>query len=205
MEERIDIPVRLLLLTAVSVLVAGCSDRQGSHVNKLKLAMSKRVRAAATLPEERICKPDPGPQKGTKRQYPVPTPPFSKGVWPCAECHADMEANLKRRDLKDSHPKIKLAHGPRERWCFDCHDPKDRNKLRLASGKLVPFKESYRLCGQCHGPKLRDWRVGVHGARTGWWYGKKFYLLCAHCHDPHAPRFKPIEPLPPPRRPGELH
>jgi len=58
--------------------------------------------------------------------------------------------------------------------------------------------EVLSLCGQCHGEKYRDWRVGVHGKRTGDWNGKKRYLLCAHCHNPHTPRFSPIKPLPPP-------
>ena len=43
--------------------------------------------------------------------------------------------------------------------------------LHLASGERVPFDESYRLCGQCHGEKQRDWRAGVHGRRTGEWNG----------------------------------
>ena len=55
--------------------------------------------------------------------------------------------------------------------------------LRLANGTLVPFEESYRLCGQCHGDKYRDWRAGVHGRRVGSWNGEKQYLLCVHCHD----------------------
>ncbi len=38
----------------------------------------------------------------------------------------------------------------------------------------------------------------------GYWNGAKSYLLCAHCHNPHAPAFKPIEPLPPPVRPQFL-
>ena len=58
----------------------------------------------------------------------------------------------------------------------------------------MPFEESYRLCGQCHGEKYRDWRAGVHGRRVGQWNGAKRYLLCVHCHSPHQPRFKPMAP-----------
>ncbi|MCA9668024.1 MAG: hypothetical protein KC503_20640 [Myxococcales bacterium] len=137
--------------------------------------------------------------------YPVPKPPFSKGIFPCTECHDTSDTpNTKRRVLSDQHEKIKLHHGPRERWCFDCHNPNNRDKLRLASGRLISFTESYKLCGQCHGPKLRDWRVGVHGKRTGSWRGRKRYLLCAHCHNPHSPRFKPIKPMPPPVRTKDI-
>ena len=71
-------------------------------------------------------------------------------------------------------------------------------------GEAIPFTESYLLCGQCHGEKLRDWKVGVHGKRTGDWNGRKQYLLCAHCHDPHSPRFKPLKPLPPPVPPEQI-
>jgi hypothetical protein len=76
--------------------------------------------------------------------------------------------------------------------------------LKLASGEPVPFAESYKLCGQCHGPTLRDWKAGAHGKRTGSWSGTKEYLLCVHCHDPHSPHFKPIAPMPPPVPPAEL-
>jgi len=89
-------------------------------------------------------------------------------------------------------------HDSENRWCLDCHDLKNRDYLRLASGKLLDFKESYKLCGQCHGEKFRDWKVGVHGKRTGEWNGKKEYLLCVHCHNPHSPKFKELTPEPPP-------
>ena len=110
-----------------------------------------------------------------------------------------------RRALTAMHDDIVLRHDEEHRWCLDCHDATDRDWLHLASGERVGFEESYRLCGQCHGEKLRDWRAGVHGRRTGEWNGRKRYLLCAHCHNPHAPRFKALAPKPapiPPTRPG---
>ena len=61
-------------------------------------------------------------------------------------------------------------------WCFDCHNPDNRDKLRLANGKLVKFEESYILCGQCHGTILREWKAGLHGKRTGMWNGDKAVL-----------------------------
>jgi len=60
----------------------------------------------------------------------------------------------------------------------------------------VSFAESYVLCGQCHGEKLRDWRAGVHGRRTGQWNGHKTYLLLRALPQPHQPRFKAIQPMP---------
>ena len=132
----------------------------------------------------------------------VPPPPFSDGIFPCTTCHnKDMPANRTRRVLKDMHTDIELRHDEEHRWCLDCHDADNRDQLHLASGEPVPFAESYRLCGQCHGEKYRDWRAGVHGRRVGYWNGEKRYLLCVHCHSPHQPRFKSLAPKPAPQRP----
>jgi len=135
----------------------------------------------------------------------VPPAPFSDlENFPCSDCHSDMEVVYERRELEEYHEEIQLNHGPDERWCFDCHNADDRDRLRLANGRLVGFDESYRLCGQCHGTIYRDWREGIHGRRRGFWNGAKSYLLCAHCHNPHAPKFAAIKPLPPPVRPQFL-
>jgi len=140
---------------------------------------------------------------GGGEEFPHPPPPLSD-YFPCSMCHEDMETNPVRRELEEEHEDIVLKHDEEHRWCLDCHDADNRDMLRSASGELIPFEESYRLCGQCHGPKLRDWRAGVHGKRTGNWRGDKQYLLCVHCHDQHAPKFKPMVPMPPPVRPENL-
>ncbi len=157
--------------------------------------------AARGAHQEEERKPSVPASPAPSLEFPVPPPPFSEGIFPCNECHADMTPNPRRRTLTDEHTDIVLNHAQGQRWCLDCHDTFNRNKLRLVNGERIDFTESYRLCGQCHGDKFRDWRVGVHGKRTGEWNGKKQYLLCAHCHNPHDPRFKPIEPMPPPVRP----
>ena len=130
----------------------------------------------------------------------VEAPPLTDGIFPCNDCHSEIEPNPQRRELVDFHDDISAIfnHDSDNRWCLDCHDTNNRDSLKLASGKLLDFKESYKLCGQCHGEKLRDWRVGVHGKRTGYWNGKKEYLLCVHCHNPHSPRFEELTPEPPP-------
>lgn len=137
------------------------------------------------------------------KRFFVPPPPFTPGIFPCSQCHQGMPVNRKQRKLEMMHQEIVLKHMP-DGWCFDCHNPDNRDKLRLANGKLVSFEESYYLCGQCHGTVFRDWKVGLHGKRTGMWNGEKQYLLCVHCHWPHAPVFKPIQPLPPPVRPSDI-
>ena len=149
----------------------------------------------------------PPPEKKSNvihEEIAVTPPPFSDGIFPCNDCHATQKPNPLRRKL-EWHEDIQemFNHDSQNRWCLDCHDLNNRDSLRLASGKLLDFKESYKLCGQCHGDKLRDWKVGVHGKRTGDWNGEKQYFLCVSCHNPHSPRFKPIKPEPPPFREDE--
>jgi hypothetical protein len=152
------------------------------------------------------------------------SPPFSEGIFPCSGCHDGKEkVNTARRELgfHDEQTSV-FAHDAEHRWCLDCHDAQNRDVLRSASGQAIPFTESYRLCGQCHGDKLRDWKVGVHGKRIGSWDGAKTYFLCVNCHNPHTPRWKGIsdvtvdgkrivsptlqllKPEPRPRRPEEM-
>jgi len=114
----------------------------------------------------------------------------------CEVCHTRIHDSM--------HNTIILRHAEDQRNCFGCHNPDDRDRLRLASGTTLPFEDSYLLCGQCHGPKLRDWRLGLHGKRTGEWRGKRKYLLCVHCHSPHEPRIKPMPALRRPPRPEEI-
>jgi len=139
-----------------------------------------------------------------KADIQVPPPPLSEDTYPCSMCHADMETNFEKRELVEFHDDIVLKHDEENRWCLACHDAQNRDMLHSAGGQLIPFEESYKLCGQCHGPKLRDWEAGIHGRRTGLWNGQKEYLLCAHCHNPHAPRFPDMKPEPAPLKPRPL-
>jgi hypothetical protein len=160
------------------------------------------------------CQPDHGegplwsggttasPAPASDMEIEVPPPPFTEGVFPCSDCHdPEIPVNARRRAMKTAHQEIVIEHDQEHRWCLDCHSAENRDKLHLASGELVDFTESYRLCGQCHGDKYRDWRAGAHGRRSGNWDGKKTYLLCVNCHNAHAPAFRPLKPKPAPRRP----
>ena len=135
----------------------------------------------------------------------APPLPFSDGIFPCTACHANRAPSSVKRVLT-WHEEIDtiFSHDKENRWCLDCHSLASRDSLKLASGKLIPFQESFKLCGQCHGDKYRDWKVGVHGKRTGDWNGKKTYLLCVHCHNPHTPKFKSLKPEAPPHIPGDI-
>lgn len=158
----------------------------------------------------------PGGKIGSRSDYPRRTlasdsipvlrasPPLSDDVFPCVDCHdASEEVDSTRRVLEDDHDTLELAHG--ELWCLSCHSPAHRDQLQLADGTLVEMTESWKLCTQCHGKKLADWRAGVHGKRTGHWAGTSEYRTCIECHDPHAPPFKSLEPMPPPMRPTQIH
>ena len=146
------------------------------------------TRAAGAAPAAKAAAPQ---EKRPEVLVEARPPPFSEGIFPCMECHKDQHDRTRRELQFHDEQQAVLAHGP-GRWCLDCHDLDNRNMLRLASGELVPFTESYRLCGQCHGDKLRDWKVGVHGKRVGRWDAGKTYFLCVNCHNPHTPRFKGV-------------
>ena len=175
-----------ILLTLIITMSFGCHNKE-------------------TINSELSFKKDANIKTEKTEEYAVEAPPFSDGIFPCTDCHNNFAPNPKRRKLVDWHTEISdtFNHDSENRWCLDCHDLKNRDSLRLASGKLLDFKESYKLCGQCHGDKLRDWKVGVHGRRTGDWNGKKQYYLCVSCHNPHSPKFKQIKPEPPPVREDE--
>jgi hypothetical protein len=138
-----------------------------------------------------------------REEFPVPSPPLTPGIFPCSNCHAGMTVNTRKRELQAEHTTIKLHHAENVRWCLDCHSAGNRDKLRLMNGEKINFSESYLLCGQCHGNIYRDWKVGIHGKRTGYFNGPKTYFLCVNCHNPHDPQFKPIKPEPPPYRPDD--
>ena len=180
-------------------------SRHGLVLGIAVLAACLAAGAASSTPlQEKGKAAKPRAANAPEKQFAVPTPPFTPGIFPCSECHKEMKPNPTRRELKEEHTNIVLNHAQGQRWCLDCHDISNRDKLRLVSGEKIGFEESFRLCGQCHGDKYRDWKVGVHGKRTGMWNGEKQYLLCVHCHNPHDPGFKPLAPMPPPARPENV-
>jgi hypothetical protein len=126
---------------------------------------------------------------------------------PCGSCHADTGAADLRRasaeDLDEAHAGLQLVHGGLR--CGQCHGAdrpdgaRDLDRLRLADGSGVGFDAVMRLCEQCHGPQARDYQRGAHGGMTGHWdlrLGPRQRNQCVHCHDPHAPAFPAVAPLP---------
>ena len=91
----------------------------------------------------------------------------------CNSCHQNFESppNDKpqtQRRLLAEHGDIVLAHGD-NRHCLNCHHTKNREAFTNHVGIEIPYNKSEQLCAKCHGPKYRDWKLGVHGRRNGYW------------------------------------
>lgn len=118
----------------------------------------------------------------------------------CSECHALFDSKPVTESDLLQHGDLRFDHGMNAR-CFNCHSYEDRNKLILHDGSEVEFDAVEQLCAKCHGPTYRDWQVGMHGKTMGSWDSQSpdFHRLgCTECHDPHAPAFDAIAPLPGP-------
>jgi hypothetical protein len=159
-------------------------------------------------------------RQDTSEVYKVPPPLVYQGLYPCQACHrkdirgvnSQLEKvdaflskyirvpNPEPRILVRMHGDVRLKHADWH-WCLNCHSTYERNHLKLITGENISFDQSYRLCGQCHGSIFRDWKIGIHGRRVGQWNGKKLYLLCAHCHDPHKPQFRRLPGKAAPKQP----
>jgi hypothetical protein len=161
----------------------------------LVICMAALMGGGTALAAQPTAKPAAPVEKKPEVLFEARPPPFSEGIFPCMECHKDQKDRTRRELGFHDEQQSVFDHDSEHRWCLDCHDYENRNVLRLASGATVPFTESYRLCGQCHGDKFRDWRAGVHGKRVGNWDGAKTYLLCVSCHNPHSPAFKGVKEI----------
>ena len=118
----------------------------------------------------------------------------------CQDCHAIFESAPDHSERLAQHTHIALDHGINNR-CDNCHDRDDRDRLLLYGRRTVGFDDVEQLCARCHGPTFRDWERGVHGKTVGSWDRNSpdfRRMACTECHDPHAPAFEPIAPLPPP-------
>jgi nitrate reductase cytochrome c-type subunit len=121
----------------------------------------------------------------------------------CGACHTTTQPNLAIRSgeqLEQFHQGLHYAHGSLS--CLSCHNAEDYDTLRLADGSPVEFGDVMQLCGQCHGPQLRDYERGLHGGMTGYWdltRGPRHRHNCITCHDPHAPAYPLVHPVFPPR------
>lgn len=118
----------------------------------------------------------------------------------CSVCHDGYSANQDAAALQGAHQDLTFDHGL-NLFCLNCHNPTNSDAYVYHDGSEIPSDEPTRLCAKCHGPHYRDYLLGVHGRVNGYWdpnLGTQTKLDCIQCHDPHRPKFQPIEPDPPP-------
>jgi hypothetical protein len=143
--------------------------------------------------------------------------------YPCTGCHDNSFVDARVRILKEEHSDLVFDHGGGRFWCYDaCHNGRDMNDLVSLQRRPIDYDRAYRLCGQCHFEKRKDWAFGGHGRRAGaWpvprdvpltpdklrvserekigtWQGQRVLLSCPACHNPHSPSIKPfpLSPVP---------
>jgi hypothetical protein len=121
----------------------------------------------------------------------------------CMACHTLFAGRWHYDRPMAEHQDVHLDHG-NNRYCLNCHHPKNRNAFVDYDGSEIAQADVVQLCGKCHGTTYRDWQAGVHGRSNGYWNsqsGTKTKLRCIQCHDPHHPAFQPMKPLAPLRYP----
>ena len=134
--------------------------------------------------------------------------------YPCTDCHDKMalgtdagfeggavKTSLRSGNRTRKHAHIRVKHYPGADNCFSCHNTSNFDGLRLINGESVPIGAAQKLCGQCHGEKLKDWKSGAHGKQVGGWLGVAAKYTCTHCHNPHSPAPEPVIAKPPPQFP----
>ncbi len=141
-------------------------------------------------------------QYGDKAPPSVPARKDSLTFYPCSQCHAHWQTISQPRKLYPVHD-VGLNHGQQRFWCLTCHNPNDRDQLTTVQGINVDFNDAWKVCGQCHSARQKDWYYGAHGKRVENWQGDPERYNCTHCHNPHQPPFIKRKPQPkPPIRVG---
>jgi len=128
----------------------------------------------------------------------------------CLACHDKGKTLVLKVDaanhaiLPKEHEDLVMRHGRNDRNdnCFNCHDPVQLDLLVTRDGRKLKLTDSTLLCGNCHGPTLRDWEAGIHGRTSGHWDRARGPIErqdCVSCHNPHSPAFPEIKPAPGPQ------
>ena len=117
-------------------------------------------------------------------------------TYPCQRCHKTFKPGRMEREMQAPHADFVFKHMEEVRKCTFCHSSSSPNQLNLLDGTLISYNEIYRLCGQCHGKVKYNWEHGMHGSLAGHWDGERTIFNCSICHNPHSPKFEPMEPKP---------
>lgn len=236
---------RWLVIAALVLIAVGVGA--GSHLGRSSAAEEPRAAAApATKPPaqtpaeadaalEALMKARRGPAGATTPDRQTAAPKFvatprkdNIGKFPCTKCHDNSFVDRRVRTLVEEHKDLAFDHGGGRFWCYDaCHSGRDIDALVSLRGRRVDYDDVYKVCGQCHAQREKDWRFGGHGKRAGAWnvqreipptasellvtdreqigtWGEaRVRLNCTACHDPHSPSIKPFTAGPVPgTRPG---
>lgn len=208
----------LLALTAAGIWATEPSPRQSPREADRALAQMMEGRAAVQGKTRRGQAPDEAPS------FKVVPRKADLGRYPCSGCHDNVFIDARVRVLKEEHSDLKFEHGGGRYWCYDvCHNGRDMDHLVSLRRRPIDYDEAYKLCGQCHFQRYKDWNFGGHGKRAGaWpiprevpeihgdlrvserekigtWRGERMILSCPACHDPHSPAVKPFIASPPPQ------
>jgi hypothetical protein len=230
------------LATTVAAVAAGTHPTPPSAAGEAEppaagaadAAKAAQTPAEADAALERLLKAGRPPASAARRSLAnapkfVATPRKDKiGKYPCTSCHDNSFVDRRVRPLVEEHKDLAFDHGGGRFWCYEsCHNGRDMDWLVSLKGRQIDYDASYKVCGQCHAQREKDWRFGGHGKRVGaWnaardvpltaaellvlerdrigtWRGPRTILNCVECHDPHSPSIQPFKPSPPPGpRPG---
>ena len=185
------------LLTVLLVLAAGALWAAGSAREGAEAESQVKEATGSWVVDAHLDRRAPREPKGLV---------LEKGGWKydCMECHRMLEAKWHLEYPLMEHKGVELKHGS-NRFCLNCHHPENRNAFVDYDGSEIAESDVVMLCGKCHGPQYRDWKIGAHGRENGYWnasMGETEKLRCIQCHDPHDPAFKAMEPLPAPAYPS---
>lgn len=208
----------LLALTGVEVCAAEPPPRQSAREADRALTKMMEGRTAIQGKTRRGQVLDEAPS------FKVVPRKADLGRYPCSGCHDNVFIDARVRVLKEEHSDLKFEHGGGRFWCYDvCHNGRDMDNLMSLRRRPIDYDEAYKLCGQCHFQRYKDWNFGGHGRRAGaWpvprevpethkdlrvsererigtWRGERIILSCPACHDPHSPAVKPFIASQPPR------
>lgn len=175
------------------------------------LPLTKSIASGAEIPAN-SSKLDATTQYSTTIRKPAGSPQVLTGLTDphgnavtvsCSTCHATRKPNTENKtvaDMNEFHSSLKIAHGKIS--CLSCHNSNDYDSLKLADGTKIEFTDVMSLCGQCHGPQMRDYEHNVHGGMNGYWdltKGPRQKNNCVDCHNPHSPQFPKMQPTFKPR------
>ena len=88
-ESPVKIYVLRSLSLAIGLIALGATAVSAADVEKFF------DRAGNLVVQEKVAKYKRRADEG--KIYPVPPPPFSEDIFPCSDCHADLEPNPERR------------------------------------------------------------------------------------------------------------